>query len=140
MNLAAFAALLRSLQLFAHNAHHLACGVSFFADHEFLGEAYAAYEEAYDDVIELMIGNGAMPTASDLVAIQQQALELLGALSLMPDRDPFAVLLRGESQLQGAVDQLCAGSTDQGDIQVLGSLAQESKVRAYKLGRRVLAC
>jgi DNA-binding ferritin-like protein len=133
--LATLASLLRSLQLYAHNAHHTACGESFFADHKFLGSTYAAYEEAYDSVIELAIGEG---MAFSLVELQREAVTLLEELSRM-EIDPLATLWRGEGQIQSLIDGLCAGQSDQGIVQVLGTIAQQSKERRYKLGRRIEA-
>ena len=49
---------LRYLQLVAHNAHNEVAGPTFFANHEFLGELYPAYETAYDAVVERIIGLG----------------------------------------------------------------------------------
>jgi hypothetical protein len=129
------ASLLRSLQLYAHNAHHTVCGESFFADHKFLANAYAAYEESYDSVIELAIGDGMV---CPLVEIQREAVDLLEELSRM-ELDQLATLWRGEGQIQSLIDGLCAGQSDQGIVQVLGTIAQESKVRRYKLGRRIEA-
>ena len=50
------AILLRCLQLFSHNAHNLVEKSLFFQDHAFLGELYSTYEDAYDGVIERIIG------------------------------------------------------------------------------------
>lgn len=130
MTLSDLAILFRGLQLFAHNAHHLAKGVSFFEDHEFLGETYQAYESAYDSVIELIIGDGG---TVDLLSVQADAVSVLNDLS----GESFPVLYRGEEQIQKAVDEIAAGTKDQGVIQVIGTIAQDSKVRRYKIGQRI---
>ena len=51
----------RCAQFYSHAAHNLAFGDEFFQDHEYLGELYGAYETAYDDIIERMIGLGKSP-------------------------------------------------------------------------------
>lgn len=130
MTLADLATLFRALQLFAHNAHNLASGPTFFEDHEFLGETYSAYEAAYDAVVELILGDGG---AIDLVAVQKQAAEFMAQIQ----GDSFPALYRAESQIQAAVDEIAAGTKDQGVIQVIGTLAQDSKVRRYKIGQRI---
>lgn len=129
------AAQLRALQLFAHNAHNLADGVGFFGDHEFLGEAYAEYEEAYDQVVELMIGERAVGSPDlDLVKLQSDAVALL---SQMPPEDEFQTLLNGELQVQSAVDAICKTETSQGIQNLVGAIAQSGKKRIYKLRRRL---
>lgn len=46
----------RYLQLYAHQAHNLVKGQTFFQDHDYLGALYPVYEEAYDSIIERSIG------------------------------------------------------------------------------------
>lgn len=123
------AASLRAAQLYAHNAHNLAIGDSFFADHEFLGELYGAYESSYDRLVELIIGER-LPI--DLQAIAHDAMRIVDSA---PDY-PFPSLLQLEKHLQQEIDAAASGETDQGVLQVLGSIAEESKSRAYKLGQR----
>ena len=52
------AIILRSAQLYAHNAHNMTKGKTFFSDHKFFGQLYPVYEEAYDSIVERMIGLG----------------------------------------------------------------------------------
>mgnify|MGYP001605842147 CR=1 FL=1 len=47
---------LRFMQFYAHEAHNLCSGDTFFSDHDHLGGLYSAYEGEYDSVIERMVG------------------------------------------------------------------------------------
>jgi DNA-binding ferritin-like protein len=125
------AALFRGLQLYAHNAHNLTSGQSFFEDHEFLGELYGTYEASYDKLIELMIGEG---LSFGLPEIQSSALAFMQGMSRS---EIFPELLDREKEIQYRINELSRGQTDQGLIQAVGTLAEESKARSYKIGRRV---
>jgi DNA-binding ferritin-like protein len=120
--------------LYAHNAHHLASGPTFFADHEFLGDTYEEYTEAYDSVVELIIGDSGSG-ALDLVDVQTKAATMVAQMG--EDGDTFPVLYRGEALLQSSVNNIGMGNADQGVLQVIGSIAQESKKRRYKIGQRI---
>lgn len=122
----------RAMQMYAHNAHNLTRGETFFADHEFLGGLYAAYTEGYDDLVELLIGEGAVP---DLQNFQLQAASALNAMG----DDYFPALLQAEQEAQAIVEEVASSGVDQGILQIVGSLAQSSKSRVYKLKQRV-AC
>lgn len=127
------AALFRGLQLYAHNAHNLASGQSFFEDHEFLGELYATYEAAYDKLVELMIGENQAP---DLQELQKKAVSMMDGMPRLPLGDVFLELGKGEGRIQHEINELAASVSDQGILQTIGTLAEESKERAYKIGQR----
>jgi len=128
------AALFRGLQLYAHNAHNLTSGPSFFEDHEFLGELYGAYEAAYDRLVELMIGEGVALNLSD---VQQSAMAFLQGMS---NSDFFAELQDREQQIQHEINEIASTVSDQGILQTIGTLAEQSKVRSYKFGQRIGCC
>ena len=65
---------LRYMQFYAHNAHNMCKGDTFFSDHEELGELYGTYEGLYDSVVERMIGTG---QTIDLVKVQTEAVKML---------------------------------------------------------------
>lgn len=58
---------LRYMQFYAHNAHNMCKGDTFFSDHEELGGLYGTYEGLYDSIVERMIGTG---QTIDLVKVQ----------------------------------------------------------------------
>ena len=123
----------RYLQLLAHNGHNEAKGATFFADHAFLGDLYPAYEEAYDALIERLIGSG---EKLDLAAI---AAEAAGKLEGEKNTEAYLVaILDGEREVQKQIETLAKGDVTQGTLNLLAGLADESEVRAYKLRQRLL--
>ena len=130
---------LRYLQLQAHNAHNQVTGEAFFADHEYLGELYQAYEEAYDAVVERIIGSG---QEIDLVSIQKDAAAKL-AKPVGVD-DMFIIFLQGETVLCRKIEALCElpliggakRNLSQGTLNLLAGIADASEVRQYKIGQR----
>ena len=126
---------LREAQLYAHNAHNIARGPSFFSDHEFFSDAYAAYEKAYDHVVERMIGLGHQV---DLPAITKTAGKEAGAYSFdgMTNEACFRVLLQHEAEIQKLVKKYVP-NVDDGTQNLLQGLADESLDRSYLMQRRV---
>jgi DNA-binding ferritin-like protein len=128
------AVILRAAQLYAHNAHNLAQGATFFADHEELGELYPAYEGAYDLVVERMIG---LDEQVDLNEIQVEAVKMLASFGPAdPNKRAFQVLLEMEKEIQTACAGSLKGSTE-GTKNMLQGLADDSEKRAYLIGQRV---
>lgn len=130
MTLQDLAALLRGLQLYAHNAHNLAKGATFLEDHEFLGELYGAYEGEYDTVVELILGDEGK---IDLIATQEDAVAVMKTLK----GEAFQDLLTGENHIQSVVNDIAKTTKDQGILQTIGTIAESSKVRKYKIGRKL---
>lgn len=122
-------------KLYAHRAHHLVSGPTFFADHAFLGDLYSTYDSAYDDLIERMIGLGEKP---DIIAITTAAIERFqkGRMDTKPDQF-FKTLLNMERQILETIKKAVPGATD-GTANLLQGLADESEARGYKLQQRVL--
>lgn len=131
---------LRYLQLLAHSGHHLTNGCTFFQDHSFLGELYAAYEEAFDDVTERMIGLGELVSVEDRMALDSDATGILGGVKvsdLTCAEDWFELLLEGEDNLCSQIEKLAKGKVSQGTLNLLAQLADDSEKRQYKLGQRI---
>lgn len=122
----------RFLQLYAHNAHNLVSGEAFFADHEFLGGLYPAYEAAYDATVERMIG---LRMPLNLARLQAQAGEMVGKAT---GNAWFGSLLHGESVIQDIVEK-CFEEDDytQGTLNLLAQFADDSEVRTYKIQQRL---
>lgn len=128
------ATLYRAAQLYAHNAHNLAHGPTFFEDHEFLGELYGTYESAYDDLIERLIGLGSPP---DLLSIQTEAVNVLNSWGPCPDQQQcFAKLLELEGRFVAEIERI-EDEYSAGTQNLLEGLADESEKRAYKLKQRL---
>lgn len=126
------AVILRSMQFYAHAAHNLSAGPTFFADHEYLGELYAAYEAEYDDIIERMIGLG---VAVNIPAITQSACVAMGADVPSNPSEAFATLLETERKLCAALAAEDANAS-LGTQDLLQTIAGASEKRQYKLGQR----
>lgn len=127
------AVLLRGMQLFAHAAHNKACGPTFFADHEYLGTLYETYEEAYDGVIERMIGLGQEPEICD---INKKAAELASKCDCCPPDMAFKALRDLETEMRAECEKCQKGATI-GTVNFLQGLADDGERRSYKLGQRL---
>lgn len=121
----------RAMQLLAHNSHNLVSGRTFFEDHEFFGDAYGTYESSYDRVVELLIGNGDSP---DLVKLQSNAV---GKLSSMTKENHFDAILSAEKDLQSLIEDFAGSDPSQAALNMVGDLAEASKVRIYKIRQRI---
>jgi DNA-binding ferritin-like protein len=124
---------LRYLQLYAHQAHNLVKGPTFFQDHEFLGELYPVYEDAYDSIIERSIGLGK--------PVNIQKVNLAAAKELPNDASVkmtqcFKDLLESEKYLCKLIEQNVQGAS-QGTMNLLADMADKSEVRQYKIQQRI---
>lgn len=130
--LAKLAVLLRRQQLASHNYHNAVTGQQFFQDHSFFGDLYAAYESAYDDIVERIIGTGPSP---NLVLIQQRAVSELAPI---PDtaEGMYSELLQSEQELQSLCEQF-EGKASMGTVNLVAGLADDSEVRCYKIKARI---
>lgn len=124
----------RSAQLYAHNAHHLVAGPSFFGDHPYLGGLYGTYEDTYDKLVEHLLGLGAKP---DLWDAQVQAAAVLSGLGTdVTAADFFRRLLTLEKGIFSALNAVLAEEGDSGTQNLLQDLQTQSQARMYQLGQR----
>ena len=131
------AILLRTMQLFAHNAHNMSKGSLFLQDHDYLGELYPLYEADYDSVVERMIGLGQQ---LDLLEVQVMAVEQLKSLPSMSqeNKELFMLILDMEKSLCSLIEAMIQGiKPSEGTKQLLGDICNNSEMRQYKLGQRV---
>lgn len=123
---------LRTLQLYAHNAHNLSKGATFLADHPFLGDLYESYEEEYDSVVERAIGED---LGIDLLKLQLEASR--GAKAKIVDaEDAFTTILTMEKELCGLIAKAVDGASD-GTQNLLQGIADNSLTRQYKIQQRL---
>jgi DNA-binding ferritin-like protein len=124
---------LRYMQFYAHNAHNLCQGDTFFTDHEALGGLYGTYTELYDGVVERMIGLG---QSVDLVKIQVEAAKMLGAEATPTSFSAaFTGLLSCEQELCKIISAANEGAS-LGTQDLLQAMCSESEVRQYKFQKR----
>lgn len=129
------AILFRAAQFVAHERHQLISGPSFVADHEFLGELYAAYEAAYDATVERMIG---LQQPVDPASITLDGATLASQFSSNHDVNVWPSSLQTvELRLRRQIDAaLKDKGVSAGTANFLQGLADESEARSYKLLRR----
>lgn len=132
------AILLRGMQFYAHHAHNNCAGREFHQDHAWFGDSYPAYEDAYDSIVERMIGRGGKVDGVDLVA---KAQDMVAKLPRDPGEcnvDFYKAQLKLELALCALVDQMVAGDKlPAGVEQLIGTLADESESRQYKIRQRL---
>lgn len=139
----ALASIYRFLQLFAHAAHNLTAGCSFMQDHEFFGSLYGTYEEAYDSLVERLVGLGKLEGAKDRLAIDAKAAAILAKVDteeLDEAEDWYDILLEMEKEICAKIEKLAEGKVSQGTLNLLAQLADDSEVRQYKISQRIKPC
>ena len=131
------ACLFRAAQLYGHAAHHHAHGQTSYQDHAAFAELYAAYEEAYDDVIEQMIGLQIAPDIAKITMCACEKATNLADPSLFKNEVAFGVLMQLENAIQTEIAAIYDAS-DIGTQNMLAQFMQDSQHRAnYKIGQRL---
>lgn len=125
------AELLLKMQFYAHIAHNILGGDTFFQDHEFLGELYPQYEADYDALVERAIGNG---EEVDLVALHKEAVKGLGAPN--DYKECFKELLKYEKELCLLCEEV-AEESSLGTNNLIAGIADKSEARQYKMQKRL---
>lgn len=123
------ATLLRSTHFLAHRGHLLTHGDTFYQDHKALAGLYEEYFDAYDDVVERMIGLG------EDVDVAKITAEAANMDKLLKQSDWFKTLLKREEMIQKECKTAMEGATE-GTKNLLAGLADQSEMRAYKLRQR----
>lgn len=124
----------RFMQMYAHNAHNLIKGSTFFQDHGFLGDLYPKYEEIYDSLIERMLG---LDEDINLIEINDIAFQTLKKGGVTDDPQKiFTSLLRFEQYICLQIEDI-KEQYSEGTRQMLGTIADESESRQYKLKQRI---
>jgi len=129
----AIAQQLAALKLYSHSLHHTASGIGFFADHAALKEFYEQYDEAWDAVVERMMGLG---IAVDHYKLADEANKIFQ--NTVAEADKLETLLSMERELCDLIEtEVKADTQSQGTINLLAGIADASEVRQYKLNRRL---
>lgn len=129
--------LIRMLYFLKHNCHNLVSRVSFFADHEFLGDSYEMTLKHYDDLVERLIGLGMTP---NLLDVQMKAVQKLQAVPVKykDNAECFSAILAINKVLCKNIDHLCAHTQiSEGTKQLLGNIADMIETENYKLQQRI---
>jgi DNA-binding ferritin-like protein len=127
----------RIMQLYAHAAHNLTSGPTFFQDHEFFGELYPEYESIYDSLVERSIGLFGAKSVNQ-VTIAQAAVDFLKKAPLNSADNMLAQILNLEKHLCSLAATVCESSNaTEGVKQLVGGISDDSEVRQYKLKQRL---
>lgn len=126
---------LRALQFLAHRAHNVAKGPTFFEDHEFLGELYPAYETAYDELVERIIGTNA--ESLNICKVNKAAAEMSSVAPNETKPDAFfRGILKGEKDLCALIEKSIKEQT-QGTQNLLAQFADDSEKRQFLIKSRL---
>lgn len=126
---------LRALDFLAHRAHNVTRGTTFFEDHRFLGELYPAYETAYDDLVERIIGTNA--ESLSICKVNKAAAEMSSILPNETKPEPFLkAILKGEKDLCAMIEKSIKDQT-QGTQNLLQHFCDDSEKRQFALKQRL---
>jgi DNA-binding ferritin-like protein len=128
------AKILRFMQFYAHEAHNLCSGDTFFSDHDFFGGLYPTYESDYDSVVERMIG---LDMKVDINTLNMGAAELLKSAKFKNAKQSFQTLLKTEKLLCKTIEEYLEKYSE-GTKQLLGEICNQSEIRQYKLKQRTV--
>lgn len=132
--LCTLASFYRAAQLYAHMAHNVTYGPTFYQDHAAFGDLYNTYEDAYDALIERAMGLGGKPNFKD---ITQKACEMFCFGSDDSEcKVMFTRLCATEGEIREFIDKALEGASE-GTKNFLQGLADESEQRTYKLKQRL---
>lgn len=139
MALEKLATALRALQIYGQHAHNNCVGKSFVPDHDMFASSYEAAADAYDSVIERIIGTTGKPV--DTLALVSEAVKLTSQCSREAG-DCNTEFLKGVLKLEMAIcvyiDRFCqAEKLPEGTKQLIGDIADKSMSRQYKLKQRL---
>lgn len=127
------AIILRASQLYAHQAHNLAHGCNFQSDHATFASFYEAYEGAYDDIVERLIG---LTGDCDIAAITKSACDIVEKTKFKDVQHAYTVLLATEKSI-------CEVATTENKKATLGTqnllqgIADASEKRMYVIQQRL---
>lgn len=138
MSLLKLATLFRSAQLYAHHCHNLVKGNHFFTDHDFFGELYPLYEKAYDGCVERYLGLG--NPSIDTIELAKGSLDMISDFPKEGgecNRVFYQAILKIEKGLVACIEDCIREKMSEGTRQMIGTLADESEMRQYKIRQRL---
>lgn len=129
---------LRVLNLFYHQAHNIAARVSFFGDHDALGDFYNQANSQYDTIAERIVGSFGSQ-ALNLQMIMAMVCENLKTLPSEASENKilFQAGLKTEEELQAIGEVIVKMPIPEGTRQLVGDVLDKSMSRMYKIKRRI---
>lgn len=139
MALEKLALVLRALQLYGQHAHNNCVGKSFLSDHKMFASSYEEAADAYDSVVERIIGSTGKPV--DTLALSFEAIKVTVPCSKEAG-ECNSEFLKGVLKLEVAIcsyiDEVCKSEKlPEGTKQLIGDIADKSMSRQYKLKQRL---
>lgn len=126
------AILYRTLNLYAHHAHNLTKGATFFEDHSFFGDLYNTADDYYDAIIERFIG-----TESDDIDLCEIIKEAHSLLENCDDKY-FETCLILINEIIKHIDSISkSGKISVGTQNLVQGQADALEVTVYKLKRKL---
>jgi len=131
--------LLRAMQIYSQNAHHLVKGTPFHSDHNFFGDIYSGLAGDFDDVAERIVGLYGEEHLNLQNMLQAVVAKLADAPSTGTEDNKvfYAYQLRMEDKLKGLVKQIVSSGVSPGLEQLVGDIANKSEMRSYKIKQRM---
>ncbi len=131
--------LLRAMQLYSQNAHHLVKGMTFQQDHDFFGSVYDAIAVDYDSVVERIIGLFGEEHLQLQPILAAVVTKLSGAPSTPVENNKvfYEYQLQMEESLCKLCEQIIKAGVYPGTEQLIGEIANQSEMRKYKIKQRL---
>lgn len=131
--------LLRAMQIYAQNAHHLVKGTPFHSDHAFFGDVYSEISGDFDDVAERIVGL----YGEEHLDLQNMLQSVMGKLSDAPsvgvedNKMFYEYQMKMEEKLRMLVKQIVSSGVSPGLEQLVGDIANKAEMRMYKIKQRM---
>lgn len=131
--------LLRAMQMYTQNAHHLVKGMCFSQDHAFFGDTYEQLGNDFDDVSERIVGlYGEDPL--NLQAIMKSVCDKLvdaPTAGTTENKIFFQHQLLLEDKLCDLVKMIVGAGCSHGTEQLITEICNKSEIRKYKIKQRL---
>lgn len=127
------------MNMFYHQAHHLAKGDAFFGDHKAFEKFYLELEETYDMAAERVVSHYS-PDHLNLGHIALgvgQVLEQIPPMNGLDNSQFFIQGLHMEKTLCGYCASVIQQGVTEGTRQMLGDFCNQSEIRQYKIHQRI---
>lgn len=131
--------LLRAMQMYAQNAHHLVKGTPFHSDHGFFGDVYDTVAGDFDDVAERIVGI----YGEEHLNLQNMMQAVVGKLMDAPSTGVednkifYSYQLKMEDTLCKLIDRIISTGVNPGTEQLIGEICNKSEMRRYKIRQRM---
>ena len=131
--------LLRAMQLYSQNAHHLVKGMTFQQDHSFFSDVYEDIADDYDSVAERIIGM----YGEEHLQLQPIMAGVVSKLAEAPSTPTennkvfYDYQLQLEESLCSLIEKIINAGVTPGIEQLIGEIANTSEMRKYKIKQRL---